>query len=254
MSRIKLRCDQKKEIFDSKKFNTGNYFPTIKTGYENLDNLLGGGFTVPSFVVIGGRPAMGKTMVMLNLLKNISENTKCTWLTLEEPSDFSMNRYKTIQSDMKNVYFTNIFSFEECVKEIRDFHEKGHKVFFVDYFQLLNGCRENIYENASFISHELKKISIQLNICIIVSSQLSRKCDERASRHPVLTDLRDSGTLEEDADVVLLLLRNDYYDPADFPGRIKVIVAKSRYSNTGVIHLERQNQSIFSVSEPKFKF
>ena len=112
----------------------------------------------------------------------------------------------------------------------------------IDYLQLISGSGnlkslENRQNEVSEISRMLKNLARELNIPILCLSQLSRKVEERQGHRPMMSDLRESGSLEQDSDLVLFLLRREYYDPYDKPGQAELIVAKNRHGNIGTINL-----------------
>jgi replicative DNA helicase len=94
---------------------------------------------------------------------------------------------------------------------------------------------ENRQTEVSEISRMLKVLARELDVPILCLSQLSRKVEERPGHRPMMSDLRESGSLEQDADIILFLLRRDYYDPYDRPGQAELIVAKNRHGETGSI-------------------
>ena len=118
----------------------------------------------------------------------------------------------------------------------------GIRFLAIDYLQLISGSgtsrnQENRQSEISEISRMLKTLARELNIPILCMSQLSRKVEERAGHRPMMSDLRESGSIEQDSDVVMLMLRRDYYDPNDKPGMAELIVAKNRHGGVGNINL-----------------
>jgi replicative DNA helicase len=112
----------------------------------------------------------------------------------------------------------------------------------IDYLQLLSGSgsnrtMENRQNEISEISRMLKNLARELNIPILCLSQLSRKVEDRQGHRPMMSDLRESGSIEQDSDIVMFLLRREYYDPNDKPGMAEVIVAKNRHGGVGNIQL-----------------
>ena len=112
----------------------------------------------------------------------------------------------------------------------------------IDYLQLLSGSgnlrsMENRQNEISEISRMLKNLARELNIPILCLSQLSRKVEERQGHRPMMSDLRESGSLEQDSDLVFFLLRREYYDPYDKPGQAELIVAKNRHGSVGSVNL-----------------
>jgi replicative DNA helicase len=118
----------------------------------------------------------------------------------------------------------------------------GIQFLVIDYLQLLTGSgnfksQENRQLEVSEISRLLKTLARELNVPILCLSQLSRKVEERAGHRPMMSDLRESGSLEQDSDLVMFLLRREYYDPYDKPGTAELIVAKNRHGAIGSVNL-----------------
>jgi replicative DNA helicase len=112
----------------------------------------------------------------------------------------------------------------------------------VDYLQLLSGsgvyrASESRQLEISEISRNMKNLARELNIPILCLSQLSRKVEERQGHRPLMSDLRESGSLEQDSDLIMFLLRREYYDPMDKPGMAELIVAKNRHGGIGSVNL-----------------
>ena len=118
----------------------------------------------------------------------------------------------------------------------------GVRLLVIDYLQLIAGSgaartMENRQNEISEISRMLKTLARELNIPIICASQLSRKVEDRAGHRPMMSDLRESGAIEQDADIVIFLLRREYYDPNDKPGMAEIIVGKNRHGGVGSVNL-----------------
>ncbi|MBU6446391.1 MAG: replicative DNA helicase, partial [Verrucomicrobia bacterium] len=122
--------------------------------------------------------------------------------------------------------------------------KEAHNVGFIviDYLQLISGSGnmraiENRQTEISEISRMLKNLARELNIPVLCAAQLSRKVEERQGHRPMMSDLRESGSLEQDSDVVMMLFRRDYYDKYDKPGIAEIIVAKNRHGPVGDVQL-----------------
>ena len=114
------------------------------------------------------------------------------------------------------------------------------RLLVLDYLQLLRGTGkryESRQQEISDMSRSLKALARELDVPVVVLSQLNRKVENRPNKRPQLSDLRESGAIEQDADVVLLLVRPDYYDPDDKPGMAELIVAKQRNGPVGAVEL-----------------
>lgn len=250
---------------------------TIKTGFTDLDNLLGG-FGLGELIIIGGRPAMGKTLLFVNLSLNFPIEIPILYFSfdlseylltsrfLSTSSGIEMN--KIIQQKLtkeeknqlgisaeylaKRPIFINdsgnssVTAFKAICK--KNIEEKGVKVIIVDYLQLMTSNKHQ-YSRVLEISHitrALKKIARDYNVCVIASSQLSRAVESRTGdKKPQLSDLRESGTIEQDADKVIALYRPEYYgfEQDSFgnstDGVIEIIVLKNRTGPLGNIQLLR---------------
>ena len=117
--------------------------------------------------------------------------------------------------------------------------EEGLDLIVIDYLQLMTGEGrfDNRQQEIAQISRGLKSLSKEINCPVLSLAQLSREADKRSDHKPILSDLRESGAIEQDADVVMLLFREDYYDEDDNPNVAKVILAKHRNGPTGLMEL-----------------
>ena len=133
--------------------------------------------------------------------------------------------------------------------------ESGIDLILIDYLQLMTvdtGRVENRQQEISSISRGLKALAKELNVPILALSQLSRKSEERTNKRPMMSDLRESGAIEQDADVVMMLYRDDYYEDADEverPNLIEVIIAKHRNGPTGTVELffKKENTKFYDL-------
>lgn len=125
-------------------------------------------------------------------------------------------------------------------RRMREAHGVG--LIIIDYLQLITGSgsvrnQENRQNEISEISRMLKTLARELDVPVLCLSQLSRKVEERTGHRPMMSDLRESGSIEQDADIVMFLLRREYYDPHDRPGQAEIIVAKNRHGGVGSVFL-----------------
>lgn len=243
----------------------------IKTGFEGLDKLTGG-LSAGKLYVLGGRPAMGKTTFAFNLLERLAveQNKKVVYYSLEYPAEQLVEKLiritsKLIRKEWKKIEeesFEDLHNATEKIRESnivieddididfeskiknRDNNElKDADVIIVDYLQLIrrtNGDNHrNRQEEQDRIVRTLKYMAQELNVPVIVISQLNRAVDKRSDHRPLLCDLRDVGSLEECADVVLFLYRDEYYEGpySHEKGVAEIIVAKNHDGNTGVIRM-----------------
>ena len=148
-----------------------------------------------------------------------------------------MENHVMIIDDQPGLKITDLRSRARRLKETHNI-----ELLVIDYLQLLSGSKSSfVHENRqteiSEISRMLKNLAREINIPILCLSQLSRKVEERTSHKPMMSDLRESGSLEQDADLVMFLFRRDYYEEKDKPGMAELIVAKNRHGNIGTVHL-----------------
>lgn len=242
----------------------------IETGFKGLDEKIGG-LQKGNLILLAARPGMGKTTLALNIFEHVclEKNIPALFLPLEmSPNDLiekivssrcRIDYKKLREATISPADFQQIVCFMKEERQayisskssyninnlrlaaIRAKDSFGIKLLIIDYLQLLRGTEktrsENKYQEISEISMSLKNLARELDIPIICLSQLSRKVEERVDQLPVLSDLRDSGSLEADADIVLFLYRYDHKDIHNRPGQAKLIVAKNRRGQTGDIDL-----------------
>jgi replicative DNA helicase len=249
---------------------------SIYSRFIDLDKLTHG-FVKGEFIVVGARPAVGKTQFLINLCKNIAESgTECAYFSLDLSEEALMYRLFSNQTrigisriitgrlneeqtselskaadmigklpifiDSAPVY--NILTLtEKCRKLIT---EKNVKAIFIDYLQLINGGnkRNNRETEISLICRDLKNIAKEFGVCVFISSQLSRAVEQRGgSKRPQLSDLRDSGAIEESADKVLFLYSPEMVgitvdeNGESTRGYMEVILAKNRNGRVGSVPL-----------------
>lgn len=245
----------------------------MPTHFADLDKMING-LNKSNLMIIAGRPAMGKTALALNIAENVCFKNKvavgifslemsaeqllhrvvCSQSEVEsdkiitgsiDGSDFQrivscvngMQKHTMIIDDQPGLKITDLRARARRMKEAYDI-----QLLVIDYLQLISGSgnsrgSDNRQSEISEISRMLKTLARELNIPIICPSQLSRKVEDRAGHRPMLSDLRESGSIEQDADLVLLLLRRDYYDPYDKPGTAEIIVAKNRHGGVGTVNM-----------------
>lgn len=250
----------------------GSAPPFLPTHFYNMDRKIRG-FMPGNMIVVAGRPGMGKTAYMCSQVhKYAKHGIKCGVFSLEMSSEELIARILGIENKVKPLnILTEIIEREkymEIASSVWDFKENifiedkggitletlaikanymvnilGAKIIFIDYLQLMSGTKDtDSRENEiSSISRGIKALAKNLNVPIVALSQLSRATEKRDSRIPVLSDLRDSGSIEQDADVVIFAFRPIYYnmkeDEAgnDLSKVAKLIVAKYRNSSLGSI-------------------
>ena len=239
----------------------------LETGLQDLDSFLQG-LKNSDFMILAARPSMGKTAFALNIASylSIKKDTPVAFFSLEMSSNQLIHRILSIygliplfnlksgnlddahtqklikvsnklsQSKLIiNDEISNLMSLRSIARKLK--RENDIKLIIIDYLQLLEGTRrENRNLEISEISRSLKILAKELDIPIIALSQLSRSVESRQVKKPMLSDLRESGSLEQDADIVMFLYREDYYNPETENKNITdVIIAKNRNGPTGTI-------------------
>lgn len=243
----------------------------VPTGFTDLDYDTAG-FQPSELILIAARPAMGKTAFALNIALHVAIKAKkrVALFDLEMSKESLVNRLFAMQSKVDGKKLrTGDLSPEEwnslsvgaaevaeslividdnasiTPSELRSKcrklkHDKGLDLIIIDYLQLMtgNGKTDSRQQEVSEISRSLKLIARELNVPVIALSQLSRKVEDRTDKRPMLSDLRESGAIEQDADVVMFLYREDYYKPdTENKGVTEVIIAKQRNGPTGTVKL-----------------
>lgn len=239
----------------------------LETGLQDLDSFLQG-LKNSDFMILAARPSMGKTAFALNIASylSIKKDIPVAFFSLEMSSNQLIHRIfssygliplfnlksgnlddahtqKLIKVSNKlsqskliiNDEISNLMSLRSIARKLK--RENDIKLIIIDYLQLLEGTRrENRNLEISEISRSLKILAKELDIPIIALSQLSRSVESRQVKKPMLSDLRESGSLEQDADIVMFLYREDYYNPETENKNITdVIIAKNRNGPTGTI-------------------
>ena len=228
----------------------------VPTGFVDLDNLLTG-LHGGELIIVGARPSMGKTSFGMNLIGHAATMAGKTTavFSLEMPKDQLAMRLLCADArvDMQavrhgplaasNIYIddTSGITPSQLRSRCRRLKmERGLDMIMVDYLQLMSadGRVENRQNEVSEISRNLKSIAKELNVPLVALAQLSRAGAQRSDKRPILSDLRDSGAIEQDADVIMFLHREEYYDPNTEDKNIaEVIVAKQRNGPLGTVKL-----------------
>jgi replicative DNA helicase len=218
----------------------GNTLTGKPTGWKFLDKYLGG-YNEGDLIVVAGRPGMGKTALALSLMKEFANlGGKGLFLSLEMPSDQLARRYISLLGnidnwkirsgslqayeidkviDMANNQKINFWVDDEInaklaqVKAKAKIHKSKHglEVLMIDYLQLMTGTKDFREQEIAEISRGLKMLAKELKCTVMALAQLSRKSEDRADKRPLLSDLRESGAIEQDADVVMFPFRPAYY-------------------------------------------
>ncbi|WP_106495715.1 replicative DNA helicase [Lentibacillus sp. Marseille-P4043] len=244
----------------------------VPTGYRDLDHITSG-FQRNDLIIIAARPSVGKTAFALNIAQNVAINTDENvaifslemgaeqlvqrMLCAEGNIDAQRLRTGSLESDdwskltmaMGSLSNAGIYIDDSPgirVSEIRSKcrrlkQEHGLGMILIDYLQLIQGSansRENRQQEVSEISRSLKGLARELNVPLIALSQLSRGVEQRQDKRPMMSDLRESGSIEQDADIVGFLYRDDYYDQeSEKQNIIEIIISKQRNGPVGTVEL-----------------
>ena len=254
-------------------FMNGGSVAGIPTGFIDLDQKTAG-LQPSDLVLIAARPSMGKTAFVLNIVEHaaLKKGLKCMVFSLEMSSEQLVNRLLSMESGidaqkMRNGQLTST-DFDQLleaavrvsgasnlviddtpgisVAEVRSRCRKqklehGLDLVIIDYLQLMSGSSkksDNRQQEISEISRNLKALAREMKAPVVALSQLSRACEQRPDHRPMLSDLRESGAIEQDADVVMFLYRDDYYNKdTEHPNEAEVIIAKQRNGPIGTVTL-----------------
>ncbi|MFD2730037.1 replicative DNA helicase [Enterococcus camelliae] len=258
----------------------GEAITGLPTGYQALDKMTAG-LHKEELIIIAARPAVGKTAFALNIAQNIGTKTDqaVAIFSLEMGAESLVNRMLCAEGSIQagnlrtgqltdeewralivamgslsraNIYIDDTPGIK--ISEIRArcrklAQEKGNLgLIMIDYLQLIEGTgRESRQQEVSEISRQLKKLAKELKVPVIALSQLSRGVEQRQDKRPVLSDIRESGSIEQDADIVAFLYRDDYYEregnqeedheEKEVNNKVEVIIEKNRSGARGTVEL-----------------
>lgn len=244
----------------------------IPTGFIDLDYKTSG-LQPSDLVLIAARPSMGKTAFVLNMVQHIAmkKELPCMIFSLEMSSEQLVQRMIAMETgiDSQKLRIGNLNDndWDPLIRGIVDVSdskiiiddtpgisvgelrskcrkvklEKGLSIVIIDYLQLMTGSSkrsENRQQEISEISRSLKALAREIKAPVVALSQLSRACETRPDHRPMLSDLRESGAIEQDADIVMFLYRDDYYHKdTEHPNEAEVIIAKQRNGPIGTVNL-----------------
>jgi len=244
----------------------------VPTGYRDLDRMTSG-FQKNDLIIIAARPSVGKTAFALNIAQNVAiktdenvavfslemgaEQLVQRMLCAEGNIDSQRLRTGKLQEDdwekltmaMGSLSHAGIFIDDSASVRVSDIRSKcrrlkqehGLGMIIIDYLQLIQGSersKENRQQEVSEISRSLKALARELEVPLIALSQLSRGVESRQDKRPMMSDLRESGSIEQDADIVGFLYREDYYDSeSEDQNIIEIIISKQRNGPTGTVQL-----------------
>jgi len=259
--------------------------PGLASGFYNLDSITQG-FQKSDLIIIAGRPSMGKTAFSLNITQNLIESYKLPVLffslemskeqliyrLLSSETGIGQNRLKTgnlykedwinLELTVQNFSRLPLFIDDQANLTIQDIRSKIKNILFeynkigliiIDYLQLMQNSKlnqGNRVQEISEITRSLKNIAKEFQVPIIALSQLSRNVETRVNKRPILSDLRESGSIEQDSDLVLMLYRETYYNQGSEENKkfssAELIIAKHRNGPLGTIKL------LFQVDKTRF--
>lgn len=251
----------------------------IATGYRDLDKMTTG-LHEEELIILAARPAVGKTAFALNIAQNIGtkQDKTVAIFSLEMGAESLVNRMLAAEGTIEsmnlrtgqltdeewNNYFvamgtlaqSSIYIDDTPGIKITEIRARARKLaqstgnlglIVIDYLQLISGTgRESRQQEVSEISRQLKILAKELKVPVIALSQLSRAVEQRQDKRPVLSDIRESGSIEQDADIVAFLYRDDYYErgnnddaamPQEIDNKVEVIIEKNRSGSRGTVEL-----------------
>mgnify|MGYP001495044459 FL=1 len=244
----------------------------IPTGFSELDRMTAG-FQKNDLIIVAARPSVGKTAFALNIATNVATKTdhNVAIFSLEMGAEQLVMRmlssvgninsqnlrtgnltdedWKKLTMAMGTLSNSGIFIDDTPGIRVADIRAKcrrlkqehGLGMVIIDYLQLIQGNRRNVenrQQEVSEISRSLKALARELEVPVIALSQLSRSVEQRQDKRPMMSDIRESGSIEQDADIVAFLYRDDYYDKeTENKNIIEIIIAKQRNGPTGTIQL-----------------
>lgn len=268
---LSKRYDELSEIHENPNMLVAN---ACQSQFPSIDKMLGG-FKAGDMVILAARPSMGKTALALNIAQNVGMANKnvaifSLEMTKEQLTDrlisatMQVDSWKLHKGLLSDTEFARLGDALESLSEARIYiddsfvsnlleikskarrlkMESGLDMIVIDYLQLMgSGVNTNRVQEISEISRGIKSLARELQVPIIALSQLSRAVDSRPDKAPVLSDLRESGSIEQDADVVMMLLREEYYDPQAMPGITRVLIRKNRNGPVGEVQLKFRKDS-----------
>jgi replicative DNA helicase len=261
------------ELMDRRTEKTERF---TKTGLDDIDAKLGGGFSDGDLIIVAGRPSMGKTAFCTTIANYVAENETVLFFSLEMTKQQLMDRsvasYGSIplgwlrtpgQDDhdlwsrfsmgVEKVRNLKMFVDDTPAQSLIDIRAKARRIkrkyglglVVVDYIGLMagSGKSDNRTQEVGEFSRGLKALAKELNCPVMALAQLSRKCEERSDKRPLMSDLRDSGEIEQDADVIMFIYRDEVYHPETMDkGVAEIIIAKQRQGETGTVACAYQGQ------------
>lgn len=240
----------------------------LKTGLHDLDRILGGGLRAGDLIVVGGRPSMGKSSLAMqwadyaavNLGKSAlifsmeMSRVQCVNRTVARVGDIPlpdllsgvaygrpivadvMARLRRAHMEIDARPALNVRQIRHKARDVK--RKVGLNLIVIDYLQLMDGDGDDRRLQIEDISRSLKALAKELHVPVVVLSQLSRKCEERMDKRPMNSDLRESGAIEQDADVIVFVYREEVYHPdrEEWHGVAELLVTKQRDGEIGTVN------------------
>lgn len=255
----------------------------VHTSFQDLDKITGG-WQKSDLIYIGGRPGMGKTSFMLDCARHavFQYNRNVAVFSLEMSAEQLCHRLLSVQSGISShkirlgsltdsewpmlvqafgsLSSGNMFIDDTAAVSVMQIRRKMRRLLMqhdidlimIDYLQLMQTDRRfnNTVSEYTDVSKNLKALAREFDVPIVVGAQLSRAVEQRGDKRPVLSDLRESGGLEQDADIVAFLYRDDYYNNDAIPGITELLIRKHRNGPTGIVNLlfDKEHTTFRSVS------
>ena len=249
----------------------------LPTGFIDLDQMIVGGLQPADLVILAARPSMGKTALALNIAEHVALRSRKAVAVFSMEMSAAQLGYRLVSSlgriraqNLRSAQLTDeewnrmssavsllndmpLFIDDTPALSPSDMRSRARRLarehplglIMVDYLQLMQvpGSKENRTNEISEISRRLKALAKELNVPVIALSQLNRGLEQRNDKRPVMSDLRESGAIEQDADIILFIYRDEYYDAnsAD-KGLAEVIISKQRNGPTGAVKLAFHGQ------------
>jgi replicative DNA helicase len=268
-------ADDLGNYFDQLQAEAEGAVRALQTGFRDLDDKLGGGLRGGELVIVAGRPAMGKTAFALNIAKNTAQDYSALVLSMEmpkaqlhqrniamlgkiplahlrQPDRLSSEDWNQLTAATGRISELNLYLDDQAALTLLEVRSKarfvkrrhGLNLLVVDYIGLMTGGpSESRNQEVGSYSRGLKALAKELDIPIIALAQLNRGLENRANKRPTMADLRDSGEIEQDADIIMFLYRDEVYEPnTQAKGICEVLIEKQRQGETGMVPLAYEGQ------------
>lgn len=257
----------------------------INTGYGELDGMIRG-LRKGTLTVLAARPSMGKTAFALNISQSVARKNKVLFFSLEMRNDELMQRIFNSEQSLRNISqdriindFDNVMDYmvkqvgglglwlcdnadvkvsdiRKCARQVRQ-KAGGLDLIVIDYLQLMVAQNKNVnrVQEVTELTRSLKVMARELDIPIIILSQLNRSVESRNDKRPLMSDLRESGSIEQDADIVMMLYREYVYNQqTEYPDLAELIVNKNRAGSIGTIYLNYNAEAtLFRSIDPSVR-